>query len=205
MASGPAITLILGGARSGKSSFAERMARDFGRVTYVATSDSRDAEMEARIKRHRDRRPGDWRTWEGDIADLPEEMRRMDGTLLLDCLTMYLSRLFLASPWSETEDEEAWMAEERRILALVEDIFSGYEPRDADRGSRRLIAVSNEVGFGLVPPYLMGRRFRDIQGRANQIAASRADDVALIVAGLPLWLKRGGAECSPGGERFGAV
>jgi adenosylcobinamide kinase/adenosylcobinamide-phosphate guanylyltransferase len=179
------ITLILGGARSGKSSFAESLAKDMLAVTYIATADSKDSEMEARIERHKKRRPSCWHTWEGDIRSLADDIPNMEGTLLLDCLTMYLSRLMLASPESEGEDETAWDAAEREILESIGKIFSSA--RDA---GKNLIAVSNETGLGVVPPYLLGRRFRDMQGRANQIAAARADEVALMVAGLPLWLKR---------------
>jgi adenosylcobinamide kinase/adenosylcobinamide-phosphate guanylyltransferase len=181
------ITLVLGGARSGKSSFAERLALGES-VTYIATADSRDLEMEARIKIHKSRRPASWRTWEGDVASLPEDIAGMEGLLLLDCLTMCLTRLFLSTPESEGDDEGAWMERERDILTIVERIFTSA----ADSG-KRLVVVSNEVGFGLVPPYLLGRRFRDTQGRANQLAASLSDEVALIVAGLPLWLKGGAA------------
>lgn len=193
------LTLILGGARSGKSAFAEGLARELsGRaerterakmpgVTYIATADSRDPEMACRIERHRSRRPEAWRTWEGDAAALPEALGGMSGILLLDCLTMYLTRLFLASGCAEDEDEAAWARAERGILDAAETLFA----RAPDAPPAHLIAVSNEVGFGLVPPYLMGRRFRDMQGRANQIAAARADNVALVVAGLPVWLKGG--------------
>jgi adenosylcobinamide kinase/adenosylcobinamide-phosphate guanylyltransferase len=141
--------------------------------------------MEERIKIHKSRRPPSWHTWEGDISSLPEEMAKMNGTLLLDCVTMYLTRLFLSASESEGDDEEAWFEAERKILASVERIFL------CGKGlGKRLIAVSNEVGFGLVPPYLMGRRFRDMQGRANQAAALHSDEVVLIVAGLPLWIKK---------------
>jgi adenosylcobinamide kinase/adenosylcobinamide-phosphate guanylyltransferase len=179
------ITLILGGARSGKSSFAESLAKEMPAVTYIATADSKDSEMEARIERHRKRRPSRWHTWEGDIRRIADDIPNMEGTLLLDCLTMYLSRLMLASPESEGGDETAWDAAEREILESVGKIFSSA--RDAGKS---LIAVSNETGMGVVPPYILGRRFRDAQGRANQIAAACADEVALMVAGLPLWLKR---------------
>jgi adenosylcobinamide kinase/adenosylcobinamide-phosphate guanylyltransferase len=179
------ITLVLGGARSGKSAFAESLARECGDVTFIATADSRDSEMEARIDTHKRRRPPDWRTWEGDVSSLPGAVPGMRGALLLDCLTMYLSRLFLSCPEPEGEDEGAWAGSEEKILASVEKIFSG-----AKNAGKRLIAVSNEVGFGLVPPYLMGRRFRDMQGRANQAAAGLSDEVVLIVAGLPLWIKK---------------
>ena len=198
MGHGTGITLILGGARSGKSSFAEALARKAGGVvTFIATADSRDAEMDARIKLHRDRRPADWLTWEGDMEALPGEIAGMKGTLLLDCLTMYLSRLFLASPLSESDDEDAWLAEERRILAGTEDLFAKFAASGARSEGRGLIVVSSEVGLGLVPPFVQGRRFRDVQGRANQTAARFADSVALMAAGLPMWLKGSLSVCDP--------
>ncbi len=201
------ITLILGGARSGKSSFAEGLALDLSQmsgVTYIATADSQDLEMAYRIERHKSRRPEEWNTWEKDINTLPEAVASMEGVLLLDCLTMYLTRRFLASPASESEDEAVWANAEQDILASVETMFAHAlsEPKEPSfpfistsletpEPWSHLIVVSNEVGFGLVPPYQMGRRFRDMQGRANQIAASYADNVALVVAGLPMWFKGG--------------
>lgn len=193
------VTLILGGARSGKSAFAEGLALELsGRtgcenradapgVTYVATADSHDSEMACRIERHKSRRPESWRTVEEDPRALPGALAGMGGLILLDCLTMYITRLFLACGAADEAGEEAWARAEREILDAVEAIFV----RGPDIPPSHLIAVSNEVGLGLVPAYLMGRRFRDAQGRANQIAASRADNVALIVAGLPIWLKGG--------------
>lgn len=182
------ITLILGGARSGKSTFAEQLASFREDVTYIATADAGDAEMEERIQIHKTRRPSAWKTWEGPIETLPQAMAEMPGTLLLDCLTMYLTRMLLASPAAESDSEAAWFEAERTILHSVETMLSDFRRTHADDASQ-LLVVSNEVGFGLVPPYLMGRRFRDMQGRANQIAAGCADRVAFVVAGLPLWIK----------------
>lgn len=200
-------TLIIGGARSGKSSFAEGIALELSSswgVTYIATADSHDPEMAYRIERHKSRRPQEWTTWEKDITTLPEVTASMRGVLLLDCLTMYITRLFLASPASQGEDELEWAAEEKKIINSVELLFLHAptelsEPplpvellsnADSDPWSH-LIVVTNEVGFGVVPSYQMGRRFRDMQGRVNQVAASHADNVALVVAGLPLWIKGG--------------
>lgn len=180
------ITLILGGARSGKSTFAEELATNSGRpVTYIATADSKDSEMAHRIAIHKKRRSSQWRTWEGEPETLPAAIADMSGVLLLDCLTMWLTRLFLSARDSESEDESVWNSRELDIRALTEELC--YAPR----GDTHLIIVSNEVGFGLVPPYLMGRRFRDLQGRMNQLCASHADRVALVVAGCPLWVKGG--------------
>ncbi|MDO5114914.1 MAG: bifunctional adenosylcobinamide kinase/adenosylcobinamide-phosphate guanylyltransferase [Synergistaceae bacterium] len=180
------ITLILGGARSGKSSFAERLALESREaVTYLATADCRDGEMKKRIELHRERRPAAWKTWEGRPEELPGAVASSSGLLLLDCLTMWLTRLFLAAPESEGEDEAAWFAAEQKIGALTRELCESV------REGGSLIIVSNEVGFGLVPPYLMGRRFRDMQGRMNQLCAGYAANVALVVAGCPLWIKGG--------------
>ena len=98
---------------------------------------------------------------------------------------MWLTRLFLASPASEEGGEAEWLAEEAKITALARGLFESVKP-DAS-----LVVVSNEVGLGLVPPYRMGRRFRDMQGRMNQLCAGYAEGVALVVAGCPLWVKGG--------------
>lgn len=180
------ITLILGGARSGKSTFAEKLALAQPRpVTYFATADCRDGEMKKRIEIHKSRRPAEWGTWEGAPRELPDAVAGASGLLLLDCLTMWLTRLFLEAPSAEGEDEAAWFASEMEISSLAEKLCSSVNDKSS------LIIVSNEVGFGLVPPYLMGRRFRDMQGRVNQLCAARADNVALVVAGCPLWVKGG--------------
>ena len=180
----PRITLILGGARSGKSSFAERLAlKSNEKVTYLATAEAKDSEMEARVEIHKKRRPQEWDTWEGDLATLPSEISSLSGVLLLDCLTMWLTRFFLENDLSEKGDEESWLKREEEIRTLTEKLCN------APKGNTHLIIVSNEVGFGLVPPYIMGRRFRDLQGRINQLVASKADNVALVVAGCPLWIK----------------
>ena len=175
------ITLILGGARSGKSTYAEKIALAYkGPVTYLATADCADAEMDKRIELHRARRPASWATWEGDPRGLPAAVARTDGLMLMDCLTMWLTRLFLASPASEEGGEAEWLAEEAKITALARGLFASVPP-DAS-----LVVVRNEVGLGLVPPYRMGRRFRDMQGRMNQLCAGYAEGVALVGAGCPL-------------------
>jgi adenosylcobinamide kinase/adenosylcobinamide-phosphate guanylyltransferase len=189
----PLITFVLGGSRSGKSAFAEHLAAKSGtNVIYIATADAKDPEMSARINLHRERRPKEWKTWEGDMKDLPGEIKKLaenDVVLLLDCLTMYITGLFLAAPESEDEDVSRWSRAEGKILDGVREIFSGF--MESGDGKKRLIAVSNEVGCGVVPSFQMGRRFRDLQGRTNQIAAGYAHEAALVVAGIPLWIKSG--------------
>ena len=183
------ITLVLGGARSGKSCFAEKLALSLGSVTYLATAESYDAEMQRRIELHKERRPSDWDTWEGDIRNLPSVLSNLHGTLLLDCLTLYLTRLFLAEPAAEGDDESAWQRAENEIVTSVEHMLAAFTAAQDRASDSNLIVVSNEIGLGVVPPYQMGRRFRDMQGRANRVSAVHADNVALIVAGLPLWIK----------------
>jgi adenosylcobinamide kinase/adenosylcobinamide-phosphate guanylyltransferase len=165
---------VLGGARSGKSALAERLARDTGlpRV-YVATAQAFDAEMAERIARHREDRGPGWTTVEAPLA-LPEALDaadRPDGVVLVDCLTLWLSNLMLDG--RDAEGEGA------RLVARL----------GAARG--RVVLVSNEVGLGIVPDTPLGRRFRDAQGRLNQRVAAACDAVAFVAAGLPLWLKGG--------------
>ena len=164
-------TLVLGGARSGKSAFAETLAHAPDRV-YVATATAGDDEMRERIAHHRARRGEGWRTIEEPL-ELVAALAREATTgraVLVDCLTLWLSNLMHAE-----RDVEA---QTRELVACL---------REA-RGA--VVLVSNEVGLGLVPDAPLGRRFRDAQGRLNQAVAGVADDVVFIAAGLPLWLKR---------------
>jgi adenosylcobinamide kinase/adenosylcobinamide-phosphate guanylyltransferase len=172
------LTLILGGARSGKSRLAQKLAATAGRVTYIATAaPADDAEMAARIARHRADRPSSWTTIEEPIA-LADAVARSDGdAVLVDCLTVWLSNLFWEHRDAGPETAEATArAQVERIAAAT--------------GSRHVILVSNELGAGTVPEYPLTRNFRDAQGLVNQWAAGLADEVILTVAGLPLYLKR---------------
>jgi adenosylcobinamide kinase/adenosylcobinamide-phosphate guanylyltransferase len=166
------VTLVLGGARSGKSAFAERLATESGlERIYIATAEPGDCEMSERIRQHRERRSGAWRTVEAP-HELEETLAGEAGegrAVLVDCLTLWLSNLLLTG-----EDAEA------RAAALCA----------ATTGCRGLlILVSNEVGLGLVPDTPLGRRFRDAQGRLNQAVAEIAGTVVFMAAGLPLYLK----------------
>ncbi len=172
----PRIHLILGGARSGKSQRGELLAAASGRpVTYVATyaSDPTDAEMQTRIQRHRAQRPLAWHTIENRF-DLQAIFQEAAGrTVLLDCLTLWLSFHCESTP-------------EPELLARLEDAL-----KTAREARLHLILVSNELGMGLVPASPEGRAFRDLCGRANQLVARLADSVELVAAGLPLSLKGG--------------
>jgi adenosylcobinamide kinase / adenosylcobinamide-phosphate guanylyltransferase len=175
-------TLILGGARSGKSSYAERIAHDSsGLVLYVATAEAGDEEMVARVAAHQASRPDTWQTLEvpmgvgSAVMAISEKIK----LVLLDCMTLLSTNVLLSFP--EPQDQEQV---DRALAAEVDELFKAYESGDAS-----WIVVSNEVGLGLVPPYPLGRVYRDALGRANQQMARRADEVLFMVSGLPLKLK----------------
>lgn len=175
--------LVLGGARSGKSRFAQELALERGgeRVLFVATAEAGDEEMAQRIAHHRRERPADWRTLEAprNVAEaLPERMTDA-RVVLLDCLTVLISNLVL-----DAEEAPFGPQVEAGIVSQVEAIASVAEGFPGT-----FVVVSNEAGMGVVPPYPLGRAFRDLQGRANQILAQYADAVYLLVAGIPLQLK----------------
>ena len=168
---GPQLTLVLGGARSGKSRYAESAVMASPPPwLYVATAEPFDDEMTARIAGHRERRGRDWRTIEtpldlaGAISSAPAS-----STILVDCLTLWLSNL---------------MFKERDIDTEIERLEAAMIARKAP-----IVLVSNEVGFGIVPDNAQARRFRDLQGRLNQRIAARAGRVVLVVAGLPMFVK----------------
>jgi adenosylcobinamide kinase / adenosylcobinamide-phosphate guanylyltransferase len=186
----PGIVLVLGGARSGKSDYAQRLAgRLAGRVLYVATATPEDDEMAARIARHRDGRPATWDTVEAPMAVTPavREALRGHGAVLLDCLTMLASNVLLddealgTTALYPTQHPEA---AEGRLLADLDALCDLC----AERGTA-LVIVSNEVGMGVVPAYPLGRTYRDMLGRANQHVARRAERVLLLIAGIPVDVK----------------
>lgn len=179
-------TLILGGARSGKSAMAERLARESGKdVVYLATAHAGDGEMGERIAHHRARRPAHWPTVEESLG-LAGALRRectAGRLVLVDCLTLWLTNLMLdgAPDFPETGEltlPPAFDTQRQRFLDLLEDGLPG-----------ELLLVSNEVGMGIVPMGALSRRFADEAGRLHQAVAARAERVILVAAGLPLVLK----------------
>jgi adenosylcobinamide kinase/adenosylcobinamide-phosphate guanylyltransferase len=161
-------TLILGGARSGKSRYAEALLAKANPRTYLATAEPGDAEMAERIRRHRDERGSAWATREAPI-ELPAAIRAETGALLVDCLTLWLSNL---------------MAQNRDIESAAEQLCGAIR-----RPGGPVVLVSNEVGLGIVPDNALARAFRDHAGRLNQRVAAIADRVLFVAAGLPLALK----------------
>jgi len=177
------LILVLGGARSGKSDYAQQLAAQLGeRVLYVATATAGDGEMAQRITAHRARRPAHWQTLEAatDVATALSKIVDKVDVVLLDCLTMLASNVLLNG--GEDSLDEARV--EEQLNAEIDALLSWYEQHQAS-----LIIISNEVGMGLVPPYPLGRAYRDLLGRANQRLAARADVVLFLVAGLPIDLK----------------
>ena len=184
------VTLLTGGARSGKSALAEEIAKEAARdkVLYIATAAVCDEEMADRVKKHREARPKEWRTYEGfwNFEDLKEKAEfQQSRAVLIDCLGFMLNNIMyhLISDWDACTVEEMNGVEARMIqeLECLIDLARTYE--------KDLIIVTNEVGMGLVPEDRSSRYYRDILGRANRTAASRADRVCFMVAGLPLYIK----------------
>jgi adenosylcobinamide kinase/adenosylcobinamide-phosphate guanylyltransferase len=182
------LILITGGARSGKSTYAEQRAFETGeKILYVATAAACDDEMKERIKRHRLRRPDSWATLEGfrdfDLT-LPSALEGRDA-VLLDCITNMVSGIMLqkAMDWDDLSTEAVNEAEkdvDTEVDKLL-DVIRGVEVP--------FILVTNELGMGVVPPYALGRAVRDIAGRTNQKLARTADEVYLCVSGIPVRIK----------------
>jgi len=168
----PPVTLVLGGARSGKSCYAEALAEGQPRdCLYIATGEAGDAEMAERIRVHRARRGPRWRTIEAPL-DLPGALQQAaasDGAILVDCLTLWLANLMASIRPIDEETE--------RLLAALR------------KPHLPVLLVANEVGLGIVPENALARAFRDHAGRLNQAVAAMADSVVLMVAGIPMAVK----------------
>ena len=190
------LILVTGGARAGKSDFAQKLAQHLSlcpaqtgegtgdgekrQVIFVATAEALDAEMEDRIQRHRAGRPGEWLTIEEPVH-LPEAISRAsrgDEIVLVDCLNLWVSNLLLRGEGKEEAEIE------RETLDAARDLLECYQ-----QGNATFVLVSNEVGLGLVPTHPLGRQFRDLLGKVNHLIAARSDETYLLVAGLPLALK----------------
>ncbi|MDB4875976.1 MAG: cobU [Gemmatimonadetes bacterium] len=183
------LTLLLGGVRGGKSAKAVALAAALAaaqapsaRVLFVATAQAFDDEMTRRIDAHRRERPATWDTLESPLslaADLEQRSSDEYVVVVIDCITLWVSNIML----DLSDDADAESAVASRVEGLLATI--------ARSASAHWIIVSNEVGLGVVPPTPLGRRYRDALGRANQLLATAADDVTLMVAGIELPLKQG--------------
>ncbi|MEI7555387.1 bifunctional adenosylcobinamide kinase/adenosylcobinamide-phosphate guanylyltransferase [Candidatus Chlorohelix sp.] len=211
------VSLVLGGARSGKSTFAEKLASSRAgnfAVLYVATLEPYDAEMKERVIRHRASRPDTWHTVEAplSLAQKVQQEYKGEKLVLLDCLTLWTTnRLMSITPLDNDaqgyvaqippEDDLAlestapttpvqvtspdYFAEERAMAQELESVVAWLREKNCG-----LVMVSNEVGMGLVPPYPLGRAYRDALGRLNQVAANLSDEVFFCIAGIPVDLKK---------------
>ncbi len=176
------LTLILGGARSGKSVYAEELARALGRpVLFVATATASDAEMQERIRKHRAARPADWETLEAPLhtATAIGSRQSTAQVLILDCITLLVSNILLQLPENASAET---------VIASASAELDALLQAHAQMGGEWLV-VSNEVGLGLVPAYPLGRVYRDVLGWANQRLAKAADQVIFMVAGIPTTIK----------------
>lgn len=182
------LILVTGGARSGKSSYAESLLKDFEEdILYVATSIPFDEEMKLRVQKHKEQRPASWVTFEGyrNFDETLTDVLRGKKGMLLDCITNMVTNLML----EKCEDEDNITKEE--IIKTEE-----YVQKEIDKlinvvqnSPQTFIAVTNEVGMGLVPEYPLGRLFRDMAGRANQTLAKEAEEVYFCVSGIAMRIK----------------
>jgi len=188
------LILLLGGARSGKSAYAQQKATELGgdRVLYLATSEAQDLEMHSRIEKHRSARPSSWLTLEA-LQDVGKAIRQANfnvGVIVVDCITVLVSNHLPAAaspregPFGNPIADPFDAKIEADIMSEVEKLVACAREMDVV-----MIVVSNEVGMGLVPPYVLGRAYRDLLGRANQALARHADEVYLLVAGIPMRVK----------------
>jgi len=173
------IILVTGGARSGKSSFAEQYAMTYGKkISYIATAQIYDAEMKYRVNLHRERRPASWVTYHAEKAI--EQAAQQSDLILFDCLTLYLSNLLCAKDCPQKMDDQFTYVKE-----YIENLIH-YSKKSA----AQVIFVTNEVGMGIVPENALARAYRDLAGLSNQMMATVADCVYLVVSGIPVDVKK---------------
>ena len=179
------MVLVTGGAKSGKSSFAEKFAAKYENVLYIATAMPFDVEMETKIKNHQIRRPKTWETLEcflevpKALTELPKEY----DCILLDCITLWITNLLFHFGGNDPQKIQYELVEEK--------IFKEVNKLAAYCGQSQIpmVMVTNELGYGLVPEHKLNRHFRDIAGRTNQILAEHAKEVYLVVSGIPMRIK----------------
>lgn len=186
------VTFVIGGARSGKSTFAESKAKEYSeKVLYIATSVITDQAMADRVKKHREQRPGSWETLEmyADFRSLVDkEEFKNSQAILLDCITTMIGNFMVDSKldFDNCSIEDVNLLENKITEAVKEFIDVCNE------NNKKLIIVSNETGLGVVPPYYMGNYFRDISGRINNKIGIESDFMYFIFSGIPIKLKHKG-------------
>ena len=180
------IILLLGGSRSGKSSYAEVLAKKSAeKVLFVATAEAGDEEMRLRIQKHQQARPAGWRTLEATshLGSRIEDELEDEKLIIIDCITLLVSNIFCrhdTTQFANISDSDL----EKQIVSEIQELQRCFKKVAAS-----FIIVSNELGLGLVPDNRMGRLYRDFLGRANQMLAQSADEVYFLVAGIPLRVK----------------
>tara|TARA_B100000519_G_scaffold52969_1_gene43645 strand:+ start:681 stop:1226 length:546 start_codon:yes stop_codon:yes gene_type:complete len=180
---GKKLIFVSGGARSGKSSFVENWAINNGnKVLFIATAERSDEEMTERIEAHIQSRPESWKTIETPL-NISQSFNKNDeyfDTVIVDCINLLASNALLTLPKDAIQKQS-----DDVILFQIEDLINTY-----NESSATWLIVTNEVGLGLVPPYKLGRLFRDSLGRANQKLADIADEVIFMVSGIPMYIKK---------------
>lgn len=179
--------LITGGARSGKSSLAERLAAlTCERVFYIATSVVTDAEMAERVALHRASRPAHWRTWEGyrDLGTVIDQQLDPDEAVMLECITTLITNLLFELAGDTSPEQMDFAVLEVGIQQQITDLLAACA-----RSRAPIYLVTNELGMGIVPENRLARHFRDIAGRVNQRLAAAADEVFLVVSGIEVKIK----------------
>jgi adenosylcobinamide kinase / adenosylcobinamide-phosphate guanylyltransferase len=178
--------LLLGGARSGKSTYAQKLAEQMGgRVLFTATATAGDEDMRLRIEKHKRERPASWNTLEAPlkIGTRITEVLKDENTVVIDCLTLLVNNVFCRTGDEEFDNIDGAILEEE-VISEIGELIECIKKTDIS-----FIIVSNEVGLGLVPDNRMGRLYRDILGRANQMIAQSVDEVYFMAAGIPLKIK----------------
>ncbi|MCK4261319.1 MAG: bifunctional adenosylcobinamide kinase/adenosylcobinamide-phosphate guanylyltransferase [Halanaerobiales bacterium] len=194
------LTLVTGGARSGKSTFAEKLVKEFsikagvngkeGDVLYIATAIPFDDEMKDRIRRHQAQRPDYWRTVEA-YRDLDQVIKTAnENVILLDCITVMVTNLLFAGDLDEDNPDRLQVEKiEAGIMAEINVTLNAVQNISDSKEMCEVVFVTNELGLGLVPAYPLGRIFRDIAGRVNQRLAEASDQVYFVVSGIPMLIK----------------
>ncbi len=191
------ITFVLGGVRSGKSAFAEELAKKYHDVAYIATAEARDDEMRERIRIHRERRPASWMTIESPyhVDRVVSDLNGKISMVLIDCITLYITNMLLCSEKAfsgemanssgcSSIEKASPKQRQKHILAGIDKLSQVCRESKSD-----VIIISNEVGLGIVPDNALSREFRDIAGCVNQILAEEADEVYFMVAGITQRIK----------------